>query len=704
MNFTSEHLVGREDFNRSIFEAGGVSLKGDSAQQKVRCPFPDHQDSTPSFSVNLRDGMFNCFGCSRDGDLVKFHAERNGYSETGAIADLKRRLGLTGNGSESRPEARRDRPATIPPQVDAAAFWGNLAAADTEAIAYLESRRLWPVPDGTVRFEPERHRIAVPLFDVSGRIVNCQRRNLTPKPEGGRDDRFEVLSGCPVKDAAFGEAAGEGPFWIVEGMADFLAAAILSERLAVTPLGAYNTSTAPGMATARARAFRGRRVYVSFDRDSAGQQALENTCKALEAAGATAIPAPYPAGFKDLAEIIEHCGPEDTAKIMQEVFAAADAERADRVLKAAEIVPDGWRKPSEVLDAIPHPKFKFPTGFPSIDVACRGGLPTGCVVVLVGWPDAGKTGLGTQIALDIATKNDVVVVLFTPDGGQEATAIRIGGLLELSQDLLEARDPDEKQRLAELLHEHRIFIVDDALDGMVFERVVADAERFRPDLPHVYLIDSAQECLATDDADDLDERHRVIALMRKAHSTVEANPIPSLAIVTSQVSGQAFTPARKSDRTAPIGAPAESKKISFLSHLMISLEGDPAKEPDFGRGAVVKSKLRGPKPSFGLRVDPATSRLSEIDAVTVEQAQEDRKSRGREDRVSKIADRIEAKLLEFGELSVGAIRERVTGAKDDIAAALDGLENQGRASWVKGGKTGRLMLWTASNGPKVGAL
>lgn len=35
------------------------------------CPFTDHPDSNPSFGINLETGIFNCFGCSREGDFFK---------------------------------------------------------------------------------------------------------------------------------------------------------------------------------------------------------------------------------------------------------------------------------------------------------------------------------------------------------------------------------------------------------------------------------------------------------------------------------------------------------------------------------------------------------------------------------------------------------------------------------------------------------
>ena len=35
------------------------------------CPFEDHTDSSPSFGINQDKGIFKCFGCGRDGSLIK---------------------------------------------------------------------------------------------------------------------------------------------------------------------------------------------------------------------------------------------------------------------------------------------------------------------------------------------------------------------------------------------------------------------------------------------------------------------------------------------------------------------------------------------------------------------------------------------------------------------------------------------------------
>src|SRR5262249_1770321 len=160
--------------------------------------------------------------------------------------------------------------------------------------------------------------------------------------------------------------------------------------------------------------------------------------------------------------------------------------------------------------------------------------------------------LATQIALHIAMRHEIVVVFFVPDGGREATAIRIGGLLGLDQDKLEDRAQDEIAKLADLLHKQRIFIVDDSRDDVSFKRIREDAEKVRPDLPHLYILDSAQECVAEPGMETIDERHQVMRLARAAWDCVVGNPIPSLVITTSQVAGASFGPKRSGDRTNPL--------------------------------------------------------------------------------------------------------------------------------------------------------
>jgi len=61
----------------------------------IRCPFPDHNDSAPSFSYDDEKEVFNCFGCGRSGDVVNLHYYMNSiederYSRLRAVRELSR--------------------------------------------------------------------------------------------------------------------------------------------------------------------------------------------------------------------------------------------------------------------------------------------------------------------------------------------------------------------------------------------------------------------------------------------------------------------------------------------------------------------------------------------------------------------------------------------------------------------------------------
>jgi len=53
-----------------------LSSPDKNGQAKGLCPF--HKDSNPSLSVNLNNGLFNCFGCDAKGSVFDFYMKKNG--------------------------------------------------------------------------------------------------------------------------------------------------------------------------------------------------------------------------------------------------------------------------------------------------------------------------------------------------------------------------------------------------------------------------------------------------------------------------------------------------------------------------------------------------------------------------------------------------------------------------------------------------
>jgi hypothetical protein len=72
---------------KNIFKELNLNLQeinGSGWSHKGSCPFPDHNDDSPSFFVNFNINKFNCFGCSKKGGPVQFLS----YLENKSIKDV----------------------------------------------------------------------------------------------------------------------------------------------------------------------------------------------------------------------------------------------------------------------------------------------------------------------------------------------------------------------------------------------------------------------------------------------------------------------------------------------------------------------------------------------------------------------------------------------------------------------------------------
>jgi hypothetical protein len=70
-----------EQYSPAVFTPSGSQLK-------CRCPFPDHEDRTPSFYVRPETDVFYCQGCHRGGDLFEFARHFLGIALFSDVAKL----------------------------------------------------------------------------------------------------------------------------------------------------------------------------------------------------------------------------------------------------------------------------------------------------------------------------------------------------------------------------------------------------------------------------------------------------------------------------------------------------------------------------------------------------------------------------------------------------------------------------------------
>ena len=70
-------------------------LKAQSGgQYSGLCPFPDHKEKTPSFSVSASKQVYHCFGCQKGGDLFTYFRDQKGMGFYEAVKYLANQAGI----------------------------------------------------------------------------------------------------------------------------------------------------------------------------------------------------------------------------------------------------------------------------------------------------------------------------------------------------------------------------------------------------------------------------------------------------------------------------------------------------------------------------------------------------------------------------------------------------------------------------------
>ena len=67
---------------------------GGGSQLMGICPFPDHIENTPSFSVSSSKQVYHCLGCQKSGNIITYLREMRGLSFPEAIEQLANKAGI----------------------------------------------------------------------------------------------------------------------------------------------------------------------------------------------------------------------------------------------------------------------------------------------------------------------------------------------------------------------------------------------------------------------------------------------------------------------------------------------------------------------------------------------------------------------------------------------------------------------------------
>lgn len=329
MSKTLEELVAEIKNRLDIVEVVSeqVILKKNGTHYWGLCPF--HKEKTPSFSVNPQLGIYKCFGCGAGGDALSFIMNTKGIEFIDLIKDLAARFNLEMPDSFNKSEQSKGLKEEMTEACrKAAEFYNDLllnkqsSEADT-ALNYLTSRSISRdiIKKFTLGIAPKsyttlydilkkdfsnsvlekagliikgrtdyidrfRNRVIIPIQNELGDYVAFGARALekeqSPKYLNSSDsiiyNKSKLLYGLyTARDAI----KNEDGVILMEGYFDVISAQAHGIENAVASCGTALTSDHVKLLS---RYTKSRRIYLSFDTDSAGQKATDRGAEIIREA------------------------------------------------------------------------------------------------------------------------------------------------------------------------------------------------------------------------------------------------------------------------------------------------------------------------------------------------------------------------------------------------------------------------------------
>lgn len=153
------------DFVEKVREANNIvdviapytQLRSTGSNFMGRCPFPDHNDKTASFSVSEDKQLYNCFGCKKSGNIFTFLQTFNGQTFPEAIEYLAKRANI------ALPERDED-----PREKGMRELRDGVLAANRLAASYFQDRFSKLPADHPVRTYATQRQLTEELIELFG--------------------------------------------------------------------------------------------------------------------------------------------------------------------------------------------------------------------------------------------------------------------------------------------------------------------------------------------------------------------------------------------------------------------------------------------------------------------------------------------------------------------------------------------------------
>ncbi|MDB4987834.1 MAG: primary replicative helicase [Myxococcaceae bacterium] len=323
---------------------------------------------------------------------------------------------------------------------------------------------------------------------------------------------------------------------------------------------------------------------------------------------------------------------------------------------------------------------RLQTGFSTLDVATRGGLPIGRVVVLAGAPGAAKTTLAVYL-MNLWEQAGCACVYLAADEPAEGIITRLGQLAEFSREALESDGPagdGVRASFARAAAGRAMAVIDPDADESM--RSIEDAERallhLAGDRPRVLIADSLQTlfCAAAADAESVRERTDI-----KIATTKAIAKRGTLVVLISEMSRAGYRSGQRSENISALAASKESGSIEYGASLLLGLRSV-AGESGLVDVEVAKNRLGGSKPELRLKLDFERASFEEVELPAGEQCEVSSKKA----RASALRESVLTAVRSQPLVSATEIYRVVKGTKSDVLDEVRDLKAKGMIVQVQG--------------------
>ncbi len=303
-----------------------VVLKKKGANYWGCCPF--HNEKTPSFCVNPQKGIFKCFGCGEGGDAISFLMKINNQSFSDVIKDLAQQFGIelpmfSGDSKQHAEEKQsiknllektcnyyHENLLTLPEAKAALDYLFNRGITEEIIKEYKIGYSTKGYFDLKNKFKAEytpmvmekaglsvktekgdyvdrfRNRIMIPIRDENGAVIAFGARateaGQNPKylnsPDTPLYNKSRILYGI---DVAKNKMIEDDYVVIMEGYFDVISSQAAGLKNTVASCG---TALTVDHVRLIAKYSKSRKIFLSFDTDSAGLKATQRSTDVIKEA------------------------------------------------------------------------------------------------------------------------------------------------------------------------------------------------------------------------------------------------------------------------------------------------------------------------------------------------------------------------------------------------------------------------------------